>query len=61
MTGTLAELTPLRYRGYVYDQETGFYYVSSCYYNSEIGRWINADDVDCLGAEGELLSYNRFA
>ena len=25
--GALAELNPLRYRGYVYDQETGFYYL----------------------------------
>ena len=25
MSGTLAELNPLRYRGYVYDQETGLY------------------------------------
>ena len=29
MSGTLAELNPLRYRGYVYDQETGFYYLSA--------------------------------
>ena len=33
MTGTLAELNPLRYRGYVYDQETGFYYLNSRYYD----------------------------
>ena len=26
-TGTLANINPLRYRGYVYDQETGFYYL----------------------------------
>ena len=31
MSGTLAELHPLRYRGYVYDQETGFYYLQSRY------------------------------
>ena len=43
MMGTLAELNPLRYRGHVYDQETGFYYVSSRYYDPEIGRFINAD------------------
>ena len=39
---------PLRYRGYVYDEETGFYYVSSRYYDPEIGRWINADTTDVL-------------
>ncbi len=32
-TGTLANVNPLRYRGYVYDQETGFYYLQSRYYD----------------------------
>lgn len=40
---TLGAANPLRYRGYVYDTETGLYYVSSRYYNPEVGRWINAD------------------
>ena len=35
---------PTTYRGYYYDTETGFYYVSSRYYDPEIGWWINADD-----------------
>ena len=34
---------PLRYRGYVYDRETGLYYLQSRYYNPEWGRFINAD------------------
>lgn len=37
--------TSLRYRGYVYDQETGFYYVSSSYYDPAIGRFVSPDDV----------------
>ena len=57
----LSELNPFRYRSYAYDEETGLYYVSSRYYDPEICRWINADDAECLGAEGELLSYNLFA
>ena len=44
MAATLGAANFLRYRGYVYDTETGFYYVSSRYYNPEVGRWINADD-----------------
>ena len=60
-TGDLAEINPLRYRGYYYDSETGFYYVSSRYYDPEIGRFINADDIDYLGADGSPLSYNLFA
>ena len=39
----IANVNPLRYRGYYYDSETGFYYVSSRYYDPEIGRFINAD------------------
>ena len=34
---------PLRYRGYVYDEETGLYYLQSRYYNPTTGRFINAD------------------
>jgi len=50
---------PLRYRGYVYDNETGLYYVSSRYYDPEIGRWINADGFVSTG-QG-VLGYNMFA
>ncbi len=60
-TGPLADANPLRYRGYVYDQETGFYYVSSRYYDPEIGRFINADDIGYLGAGSNLSGYNLFA
>ena len=57
----LAEINPLRYRGYYYDTETGFYYVSSRYYDPAIGRWINADDTAYLGTGQTLVSYNLFA
>lgn len=59
MTGPLAELNPLRYRRYVYDQETGLYYVSSRYYDPEIGRWINADNQ--LSTGSGLTGLNLFA
>ncbi len=59
-TGTLANVNPLRYRGYVYDTETGFYYVSSRYYDPEIGRWINADSI-IVGVGGNVKGYNLFA
>ena len=60
MQGDLAELNPLRYRGYVYDQETGFYYVSSRYYDPAIGRFINADSIiGIIG--GSVKGYNLFA
>ena len=54
-------LNPFRYRGYYYDDETGLYYLQSRYYDPETGRFLNADDVDYLGATKTLLSYNAFA
>ena len=53
-------LNPLRYRGYIYDTETGLYYLQSRYYDPEIGRWINADDV-AASAGGHTNGYNLFA
>ena len=42
-SGRLAEINPLRYRGYYYDSETGFYYLQSRYYDPVNRRFINAD------------------
>ena len=55
----LGEINPLRYRGYVYDQETGFYYLQSRYYNPAWGRFLNADSFVSTG-QG-LLGNNMFA
>ena len=54
-----ADLNPFRYRGYYYDAETGLYYVSSRYYDPEIGRWINADNQ--LSTGSDLTGLNLFA
>ena len=56
----IANINPIRYRGYYYDQETGFYYVGSRYYDPEIGRWINADGV-VSGIGGDVRGYNLFS
>ena len=58
MASTLGAANPLRYRGYVYDSETGLYYVSSRYYDTEICRFINADGYASTG-QG-LLGGNAF-
>ena len=55
---TLGVLNPLRYRGYVYDSETGLYYLQSRYYDPQIGRFINADQFASTG-QG-FLGYNMF-
>ena len=57
----MAEINPLRYRGYYYDTELGMYFLQSRYYDPAIGRFINADDVSYIGVDETLLSYNLFA
>ena len=58
--GALAALAlnPFRYRGYVYDYETGFYYLQSRYYDPETGRFISADSYVSTGTG--LLGCNMF-
>ena len=60
-TGNMAEINPLRYRGYYYDSETELYYLESRYYDPAIGRFINADDVDYLDADTSLAAMDLFA
>ena len=43
---SIAQQNPLRYRGYYYDNETEYYYLQSRYYDSNICRFINADNAD---------------
>ena len=61
-TGAMAEINPLRYRGYYYDSETGFYYLQSRYYDPEICRFINADLPEyTVFTAGTLVGANLFA
>lgn len=39
----LANINPIRYRGYYLDNETGYYYLQSRYYDPSICRFINSD------------------
>ena len=57
---SIYEYNPLTYRGYIYDSETGFYYLQSRYYDPTIGRFLNADDTGFLGISGALLGWNLF-
>ena len=56
----MALRNPLRYRGYIYDRDTGLYYLQSRYYDPAIGRFINADSFATTNIVG-LLSGNMFA
>ena len=56
---TLGAQNPLRYRGYVYDTETGLYYLQSRYYNPGWGRFINVDSQ--LNCSMDIGGCNAFA
>ena len=59
---TVKEFNPFRYRGYVYDTDTGLYYLQSRYYDPKTGRFINADDTAYVDTNsGTPLSTNMFA
>ncbi len=57
----IANINPIRYRGYYYDIETGLYYLQTRYYDPEIGRFISRDSYEYIGANGDLGSFNLFA
>ena len=59
LAATLGTLNPFRYRGYVYDEETGLYYLRSRYYNPVWKRLINADSL--AGVCGRISSHNVFS
>ena len=59
MASTLGTYNPLRYRGYVYDQETDLYYVSSRYCSPQLDRWISPDSFISTG-QG-VFGTNMFA
>ena len=61
-TGEKASINPLRYRGYYYDTETGFYYLQSRYYDPVTHRFINTDapEYSTMSAYG-LNNSNLFA
>ena len=47
----IAEINPIRYRGYYYDRRTKLYYLNSRYYNPEWRRFISPDDTSYLDTE----------
>ena len=55
----IAVANPIRYRGYYYDKDLGLYYLQSRYYDSTIGRFINADGYVSTG-QG-VTGHNMFA
>lgn len=58
-TNRSALYNPFAYRGYYYDSETSLYYLNSRYYDSNVGRFINADGY--VNANGDIIGFNMFA
>ena len=54
---TIGQLNPIRYRGYYYDTETGFYYLQSRYYDPTVRRFLNPDTLILEDAKIDLISY----
>ena len=55
----IANNQPFRYRGYVYDNETGWYYLKSRYYDPSLRRFVSSDALISTG-QG-LLGMNMYA
>ncbi|MBE6751723.1 MAG: RHS repeat-associated core domain-containing protein [Ruminococcaceae bacterium] len=54
--------TPITYRGYNYDLNTGLYYLQSRYYNPVYGRFLNLDTTEILEkTKGTIHGANLFA
>ena len=60
LASTIGQLNPMRYRGYYYDAETGYYYLQSRYYELAMGRFINSDDPSII-VLGNSFGTNMFA
>ena len=45
---TIAKANPIRYRGYYFDAESGFYFLNARYYNPAWRRFISPDDTAYL-------------
>lgn len=44
----IGNVNPFRYRSYYFDTESRLYYLQTRYYDSEIGRFLNADNINYI-------------
>ena len=57
---SLSTINPFRYRSYYQDNETGWYYLNSRYYNPLTNRFITMDQIEYLGANQTIQSNNLY-
>ena len=50
-TNGIATASPIRYRGYYYDEDTKLYYLNARYYNPEWRRFVSPDETSYLDPE----------
>ena len=55
----IGQINPIRYRGYYYDTETGFYYLQTRYYDPNVRRFLNTDAI--TGVNSDMCTYNLYA
>ena len=58
---SIATINPFRYRSYYYDEEIELYYLQSRYYDANIGRFVNADEVDLIKDASSANDVNLLA
>ena len=56
---TIGQLNPIRYRGYYYDTETGFYYLQSRYYDPAVRRVLSCDAESVVTLSPEQPNWNK--
>ena len=58
LRGSLGEINPFRYRGYVYDEETGLYYLRERFYQPTIQHFLNCDQIiTCMLSDNSIYAY----
>ena len=58
----IGDINPIRYKDYYYDLQTGWYQLGSRFYDSEVGRFLNADDVSLLmNTDSGVVDKNLYA
>ena len=54
----IAAINPFRYRGYYFDEEIGFYYLQSRYYDACVGRFVNGDQINVVNIILDISIHN---